>query len=914
MSRHFAVQQAQLDAGRTTHAVQVAAATAEHRARVAGTSMAGRQRIGAVAAQASAEAGGRVSEMAAEVDHHAAGQAARTVADAPGHAAAARPAIATSDPEVAGQQRKVADAVSGKARTEVAAAADRTAAKVREHGARMRTEVFGPTADQARQQIGELARESDRAVGDGASVASGEIAGLGAQATRAAADAYRRATAALTAGRETARGDLTTWATRAKDRVTTIAGRLRTSVENQGRALAATRRRPHPATLDALRTAGGQVADAIGETGRTLRDGLEQLADSHGAAGADVGDRVRQGFTAAATAATTAAGRAEQAFDRHAGQIGAEAAADLTAAPDRTAAALSPHRQKGLADLSGAVDEAGTEQRSWASDARGRGEDGADRIASEARNLATTAPAQRIFDEAIASMRSWLRDKLGDIAGGIASGLVLSLPTLLVAGALLLAGPVGWGVLAALIVVGAGLGIYSRFSEYAADHGGQGPGWGEGTLLVLLGVADITGIPYLVEAGVGRRAFAPRPMTEFERWERGTQGVVNLALVVVGGGKKVFGAGERISVPADPHPPATGGGGAHPVVDPHGPAPDPHGPTPDPNAGPARPRDCFVPGTPVATPSGPVTIERLAVDDLVLTLDPATGRPGAHPVAATLRRTVPAVLEVSLGTASVSVSPEHPFRVADGSWRRAGDLEPGTRLVGLTGEVVVGEVRQRPGDAHEVVNLTVAGAHTYLVSDAQVLVHNKGAAFDPVADLRTQVESLVSRVRQARKAAEAQPADTPGRTDRLNRLRQLEKATDQLQKESNGPDPDVADLGAWADQLDNDLHPIEQDLPPAPEPGEHLASQPLTDAGAFEALQQRRLWTQITEADPGRRWSARLAENMTSDVAGQTKHKLLVTGRKAGAPPVEIEVSVIYDRTTGRFEDMHLSSGASSRQ
>ncbi len=98
-------------------------------------------------------------------------------------------------------------------------------------------------------------------------------------------------------------------------------------------------------------------------------------------------------------------------------------------------------------------------------------------------------------------------------------------------------------------MVGAGLGIYNRFSEYSADHGGNGPSFWEGAAPVGLGIADLTGVPYIVEAAVGRRAFAPKPMSDFERWERGTQGVINLALVVAGGAKKLFGRTGEGNVP-----------------------------------------------------------------------------------------------------------------------------------------------------------------------------------------------------------------------------------------------------------------------------------------------------------------------------------------------------------------------------
>jgi hypothetical protein len=35
-------------------------------------------------------------------------------------------------------------------------------------------------------------------------------------------------------------------------------------------------------------------------------------------------------------------------------------------------------------------------------------------------------------------------------------------------------------------------------------------------------------------------AFSPEEMSPFERWERGTQGVVNLALLVASGVKELF--------------------------------------------------------------------------------------------------------------------------------------------------------------------------------------------------------------------------------------------------------------------------------------------------------------------------------------------------------------------------------------
>ncbi|MBO9553390.1 hypothetical protein [Cellulomonas sp.] len=289
----------------------------------------------------------------------------------------------------------------------------------------------------------------------------------------------------------------------------------------------------------------------------------------------------------AGDAASEALQRPAEAYARTAQQAGDEAGNELAQAPARVDGALAAEHERGLAETSGVVDRATDQQRTWAGDAASKARTGSSSYADEAARLrgeAERTPVQGLFGELVASMRSWLRENLGDVLGGIVSGIILALPAIAIAVALVFAGPVGWGVLAALLVVGAGLGIAGRFSDYAADHGGQGPSFWEGVALVGLGIADITGVPYIVEAAVGQRAFAPQPMTTFERWERGTQGVINLALVVAGGAKKLFGRGvggepvpgERVPVPGEGGPvPGEGG----PVPGEGGPVPGERGPT-----------------------------------------------------------------------------------------------------------------------------------------------------------------------------------------------------------------------------------------------------------------------------------------------------------------------------------------------
>jgi hypothetical protein len=66
----------------------------------------------------------------------------------------------------------------------------------------------------------------------------------------------------------------------------------------------------------------------------------------------------------------------------------------------------------------------------------------------------------------------------------------------------------------------------------------------------------------------------------------------------------------------------------------------------------------------------------------------------------------------------------HPLWSADHyDWVRAGQLEPGDKLLTEEGPLEVASVRWLDG-IHQVYNLEVAGDHTYLVGDVGLLSHN----------------------------------------------------------------------------------------------------------------------------------------------------------------------------------------------
>jgi hypothetical protein len=140
---------------------------------------------------------------------------------------------------------------------------------------------------------------------------------------------------------------------------------------------------------------------------------------------------------------------------------------------------------------------------------------------------------------------------------------------------------------------------------------------------------------------------------------------------------------------------------------------------------------CFVPGTPIATPTGPKPIEDLQVGDEVWSWSFERAALVRSPVETVHRRVVEATLELRLdaGGRSMVVTPDHPFwSVSDAAWRRADQLRRGETLWRLTGRdvaaVSIEDLVRRLGRI-EVLNLGVTRYRNYFA--AGVLVHNKEA-------------------------------------------------------------------------------------------------------------------------------------------------------------------------------------------
>jgi Domain of unknown function (DUF4157) len=239
----------------------------------------------------------------------------------------------------------------------------------------------------------------------------------------------------------------------------------------------------------------------------------------------------------------------------------AQAAAEMEQATGKFNTELAGAAEQARGDISAGVDRALAEQAAnlgqvHAKKQEAQGQIGSkyDALRDEAEGRSTSEQesrgGQRGFwgslvegwDRLTSAVKNWFASTFGDWLGGFLYGLLTTIATLvIVVGVLLLiaaTGPIGAaiavGLAATLIVGSAGLGIYSRFQTFQA-HNGRSPGLGEGTLLVLLGIGDVTGAPQIVEGLAGQRAFSNgHEMSSFEAGENVGTGIAQLAGIIVG--------------------------------------------------------------------------------------------------------------------------------------------------------------------------------------------------------------------------------------------------------------------------------------------------------------------------------------------------------------------------------------------
>jgi hypothetical protein len=132
--------------------------------------------------------------------------------------------------------------------------------------------------------------------------------------------------------------------------------------------------------------------------------------------------------------------------------------------------------------------------------------------------------------------------------------------------------------------------------------------------------------------------------------------------------------------------------------------------------------DCLAAGTLVATETGPMPIEAVAVGDRIFCCDAETGCVALKPV---LRKTVRPegrLLRIRAGGEQFEASGGQVFWVAGQGWVKARELRDGMRLHTIRGTLPVEGVE--PGPSQASMGLVAADFHTLFAGKGMVLTHD----------------------------------------------------------------------------------------------------------------------------------------------------------------------------------------------
>jgi hypothetical protein len=156
---------------------------------------------------------------------------------------------------------------------------------------------------------------------------------------------------------------------------------------------------------------------------------------------------------------------------------------------------------------------------------------------------------------------------------------------------------------------------------------------------------------------------------------------------------------------------------------------------------------CFAAGTPVTLADGTQRpIETLRANDLILATpdtDP-TAPPQPYRITTIYHNAPAALLNLHIGDDILRVTPNHPLYIHNRGWVPAGDVNIGDEMLTASGDLVPITDKFDNGDIEPVYNLHVAGARTYFVGAAGVLVHNTSPMLQALID--QSAEALVGGV------------------------------------------------------------------------------------------------------------------------------------------------------------------------
>ncbi len=563
LAESFSAQRAAIGAAHENAAAQAAAGAATHRASVDAATQAASARVDG--AHQAAQQGGRDAVEASRAQGRAAAdaQSARAVAESERRAAGFEPApAATGEPDLAQAQQRASSQIAGRVREQCVQTGAQAAGRIDQTAAEFEATAHAPMLDAFQSHVGQAAADTSTHLTAAATGAHGQIDAIAAHGATAAEQAAQQALTQLGLQEAAATQEIDRWEEQAIEAITVAAQRLRAPLLSQAAEAASELETCDDEeavaegvqqTVAAIDRAGSDATAELDEASAGMTAGLDELTGARRTAAAEGAEQV----AAAISQAQADTGSAmQQAAGKH-GEAAAQGAQDVETRLGEAHGQFATQTQATAAQMESAVtrvaDEAGAGQEALVADGHARAASTSQELAGRYTALKTEADQRSaqatqaeggVLDRAVeaiggvlASVRNWFKSTFGDFFGGLMYGILAGLAIvvgaywglLLVGASLVMAGAsagAAAAVVAVIAVVGAlALSINNRFSEYYADNKGEDAGFLVGTALVLLGILDLTGIPYILEGAFGWRMFG-KHLEGFERWERLGLGLV----------------------------------------------------------------------------------------------------------------------------------------------------------------------------------------------------------------------------------------------------------------------------------------------------------------------------------------------------------------------------------------------------
>ena len=136
---------------------------------------------------------------------------------------------------------------------------------------------------------------------------------------------------------------------------------------------------------------------------------------------------------------------------------------------------------------------------------------------------------------------------------------------------------------------------------------------------------------------------------------------------------------------------------------------------------------CFTKGTLISTEQGHIPIENIQVGDYVYSENPETGEQGLKRVLQVFEKDTDVLIRLEINDEVVITTEEHPFWIIGKGWTEANNIELGDYVQrrNKEPEQITNKSIIKLESPVIVYNLEVEDWHTYYVSNASILVHNK---------------------------------------------------------------------------------------------------------------------------------------------------------------------------------------------